>query len=79
MGKKKKDCPPTCDHRCIYFSTDPEEILEEKIVNGVKQRTVVRRCLYDLSRINTWSKVCPRENGPCFPRELLKEMREEEG
>lgn len=79
MGKKKKGCPPTCDHRCIYFSTDPEEILEEKIVNGVKQRTVVRRCLYDLSRINTWSKTCPRENGPCFPRELLKEMGEEEG
>lgn len=67
MGKKKESkqeativedglCHPD---GCPFFSLEPE-ILEDRIVDGVRQRKVKRLCLYDLSAINSWKKMCPR-------------------
>lgn len=51
----------TCDPRgCAFFSVEPE-VFEDKIIDGVRQRKVKRSCLYDLSTINSWRKICPRK------------------
>lgn len=68
MGKKKESkqgttavedglCHPD---GCPFFSLEPE-ILEDEIVDGVRQRKVKRLCLYDLSEFKSgWKKQCPK-------------------
>lgn len=74
----------TCDCRCVYFMMEPEKIYEDKIIEGVRQRKVLRRCLFDLSKINSWAKHCPREKGPLIrpeigePTNVPKEESDEE-
>jgi hypothetical protein len=70
MGKKTKKKCEICTCKCLYFPQEPYEVLEETIIDGVKHRKVVRRCLYDLSLINSWNKQCVREKGPCLPKSL---------
>ena len=53
--KETNTCQP---NSCPFFSLGPE-IFEDKIIDGVRQRKVRRVCLYDLSVINTWAKICP--------------------
>lgn len=68
MGKKKENkqkatvvedglCHP---NGCPFFSLEPE-ILEDKVIDGVRQRKVQRLCLYDLSKFKTGPivKQCP--------------------
>ena len=67
MSKNNK-CPKcsTCTPNCIYFPQDvpKDKILEERVVNGVRMRSVMRNCLYDNSQIKSWNHICGRKQ-PC--------------
>lgn len=66
MSKKKPKCA-TCTPNCIYFQQDVprSQIESEKFEDGVKQRSVMRNCLYDNSQIKSWSHLCGRKQ-PCY-------------
>lgn len=68
--KAKKQCA-TCSCNCIYFPQEPIQIQEETSINGIRHRKVVRKCLYDMSVINSWNKPCGRPAGPCLPKPYL--------
>ena len=71
MAKRSKKKCVTCTCYCLYFPQEPFDVQEEVSVNGVKTRRVVRKCLYDMSIINSWDKQCGRTQGPCLPKPFL--------
>jgi len=53
-----------CNKDCIYFPMIPQEYKEE-IIDGIKYRKTIRRCMYCDKQITNWDK-CFREEGPLF-------------
>lgn len=64
MGRKKKASKEKqtvkCNPNCIFFPIEPSKIMSDEIIDGVRQRKVVRKCLYDNTVIKDWEKDCPR-------------------
>ena len=52
--KKSKQSVTTCSPHCVYFPQNPDEIVSETVVEGVKHREVVRHCRYDGHQIVGW-------------------------
>lgn len=75
--EEKKEINTCQPNGCPFFSMDPE-IFEDKIIDGVRQRKVRRVCLYDLSAINSWAKICPWKVKQKQLREGKYEFNDEE-
>ena len=58
-------CTPTC----IYFP-ETKEVLDFKVIDGVKYCTSYYRCGYSQKRIKNWEK-CHRKGGPITPNTFL--------
>ena len=58
--KKKSAEKPRCELPCIYFQENPTEIFSDEIIDGVRQRKVVRHCLFDNTPIRNWEHECSR-------------------
>lgn len=50
-----------CNPMCVYFPAT-QKIVREEVVDGVKHRTVIRRCGYSGNIITSWDD-CYREGG----------------